>query len=104
MSDSNINVTKVDIYGEPYSIRSSTEPEYIKEVAAYIDRKMREISSKKDELNTKEIAILAAIVITDELFTIRDKTNEYSEEIKNKTIQILKKLEDGLTKDYTIIK
>ena len=104
MDNQNQNITQVHIFGETYSIKSSTEPDYISEVADFIDRKMREISERKTDLNTKEVAILALISITDEFFTIRDKTNEYSEEFKEKTEQILKKLEDSLTKDYTIVK
>jgi Cell division protein ZapA len=40
------NVVQVQIFGHTYTIRGEANQEYILEVAAYVDRKMREITEK----------------------------------------------------------
>ena len=51
---------------------SSSNEEYIKEVASYVDKKMHEVQrSVPSSMNASKIAILAAMNISDELFGAR---------------------------------
>ena len=43
MSDE-YNILKVNIYGTEYPIKGTTDVEYIKKVAQYVDSKMREVN------------------------------------------------------------
>ena len=36
---------KVEIYDQAYTVRSDGDPEYLKQLAEYVDQRMREISS-----------------------------------------------------------
>ena len=40
------NVVQVEIFGNSYTIRGDADQEYILEVAAYVDRKMRDVTEK----------------------------------------------------------
>ena len=72
MENKEPRLVKVRIFGQEYSIRATTEEKYIKEVAAYVDKKMAEIQkSVPSGLNASKIAILAAMNISDELFYAR---------------------------------
>jgi cell division protein ZapA len=63
---------RVEIYNQTYSIRSDGDNEYILELAEYVDRKMREISSGTLTVDSLKVAILAALHIADEYYQLRN--------------------------------
>jgi cell division protein ZapA len=65
------NVVQVEIFGHSYTIRGEAEQEYILGVAAYVDRKMREITDKLPVASLSKVAVLASLNIADELFKER---------------------------------
>ena len=65
------NVVQVEIFGQSYTIRGEANQEYIMEVAAYVDRKMREITERVPVASLSKVAILASLNIADELFKER---------------------------------
>ena len=65
------NVVQVQIFGHTYTIRGEADQEYILGVAAYVDRKMREITNKLPVASLSKVAILASLNIADELFKER---------------------------------
>jgi cell division protein ZapA len=67
------NVVQVEIFGHSYTIRGEAQQEYILEVAAYVDRKMREITEKMPVSSLSKVAILASLNIADELFKERSQ-------------------------------
>jgi len=74
MNDSDGTSTiRVEIYNQTYSIRSDGDNSYIHELADYVDRKMREISSGTMTVDSLKVAILAALHIADELHQEREK-------------------------------
>ncbi len=73
MSDE-YNIIKVNIYGTEYPIKGTTDVDYIKKVAQYVDNKMREVNKNISIDSSLKVSILAALNITDELFKEREKT------------------------------
>src|SRR5437660_12085014 len=70
--DANASPTiKVEIYDQAYTVRSDGDPEYLKELAELVDRRMREISSGTLTVDSLKVAILAALHIADELHRLR---------------------------------
>ena len=65
------NVVNVQIFGHSYTIRGEADQEYILGVAAYVDRKMREITEKLPVASLSKGAILASLNIADEVCTER---------------------------------
>lgn len=64
-------IIRVEIFDHPYNIRSDGDNEYIQELAFYVDKKMREISSGTQTVDSIKVAILAALHIADELYQLR---------------------------------
>jgi cell division protein ZapA len=62
------NVLKVRIYGAEYPVRGYADANYIKQVADYVDKKMREVDKTIRVDSSLRVAILASLNITDELF------------------------------------
>jgi cell division protein ZapA len=72
---------RVEIYDQNYHLRG-TDPEYIQDLAEYVDNKMRLISQQAATVDSLKVAVLAALNIADELHVLRRKY-------------------DSLTQDYT---
>ena len=62
----------VTIFSTEYPIKSEAEPERVREVARYVDWKMKEIATATSSRSATRVAILAALNIADELFKERD--------------------------------
>ena len=76
----------VHIYGEKYTLRSDEDPDYIQEVATFVDTKMREIAGSGKVISTDKIAILAALNIADEFFKSR-RSHQESDEAAGRRIE-----------------
>ncbi len=70
-TDMSEQTIRVEIYNQTYSIRSDGDNEYIQELAEYVDRKMREISSGTMTVDSLKVAILAALHVADEFFQLK---------------------------------
>lgn len=69
--DGNDTLVQVDIHGRTYSLRSDGDPGQLRELAAYVDRRMTEISQGTATVDTTRIAVLAALNLADEVFEER---------------------------------
>jgi cell division protein ZapA len=65
-------VIPVEINGQRYPIRSTLDPEYVAQLAAYVDGKMRAAADSTPTGDSLRLAVLAALNIADELFRSRD--------------------------------
>jgi cell division protein ZapA len=90
------HTVRVNIYGNEYPIKSEADPEYIKRVARYVDQKMREISQKVDSRSALEVAILAALNITDELMQEKADKDKTVAEVEDRTAELTEWLEKTL--------
>lgn len=62
----------VTIFSTEYPIQSDADPDRVREVARYVDWKMREVATVTAIRSATRVAILAALNIADELFKERD--------------------------------
>ena len=58
---------KIEIYHQTYNVHAEENEEYLKELAAYVDAKMRAVAEATQTVDTGRIAVLAALNIADEL-------------------------------------
>ena len=76
------NSVRVDIYDQTYHLRGS-DPQYIADLAEYVDTKMRLISQQASTVDSLRVAVLAALNIADEFHVLKRKyeaaTSDYSE-------------------------
>jgi len=77
------NVVRVTIVGEEYSIRSDASAEHTEAVARYVDQAIRRIRSNAPPVETHKVAILAALQITDELFRLRENSDELAASMRS---------------------
>jgi cell division protein ZapA len=64
---------QVEIFGQLYSLKGKDDPVYIRELAAYVDGKMREVQKGTGTGDPHRVAILTALTISDELYRLRQE-------------------------------
>jgi cell division protein ZapA len=62
----------VQIFGQRYPIRSSLDPQYVQELASYVDERMRAAADQSPAGDSLRLAVLAALNIADEAFRTLD--------------------------------
>ena len=93
----NPKVLKVKILGQDYVVRSSAGQKYLNEVSSYMNDKMNEVkASGIDDSQQLRIAVLAAMNITDELFTYKKEKNIFIEKVEAKTKAITEFIENRI--------
>lgn len=83
----------VDIFGSEYVIKGEGNPDHIKDVAKYVDDKMREVSLVTSNVSSLKVAILTTLNLADEIFKLK-KEKVLFEKGFNKVDNIIKTLEN----------
>lgn len=94
---------KVRIYGQDYTIAGDRNEDVIKEIAGYVDGKMREIGKNFSQTAQGSLAVLAAINVADEYFTAKEQIDQLTEakEQLEKDVQHYLKMWDEAKKSFT---
>jgi len=87
---------KVKIYGKEYSIKSTEEPEYVEEIARYVDSKMMEVDRSGNPSNPVQVAVLAAMNITDELFAERNRESKTESNLDERSKDLAERISSVL--------
>jgi len=83
---------RVNIFGTEYSLRSDDNENYIKEIARYLDQKMREVDKNNSIKSSSKISVLAALNVVDELF----QEQKYKEKLLNQLNEEAKKINHSI--------
>jgi cell division protein ZapA (FtsZ GTPase activity inhibitor) len=79
---------KVSIFGESYTLTSDESEEHITEVVQFLDSHMRDIASKTQLSNAKQIAVLAALQCISK--TVQTKNSlRYHQEYTDKLLDLV---------------
>ena len=87
---------KVQIFGQPYSIRGELEQAYVEKLAAYVDQKMRDIADAGSTVDTQKVAVLGALAIADELHNAQMEKGEHEELLREQADRCLTLVERAL--------
>lgn len=74
----------VNIYGREYTVAGGDNQEKVLKVAAHVDSKIREVSKLATFLSTTDMAVLAAVNISNDYFATKDELRE----LKNDNAQM----------------
>ena len=67
---------KVDIFDQTYNMQAEGDEAYLRELAAFVDGKMRAVAEATRQVDSMRVAVLAALNIADELFALRARQAE----------------------------
>ncbi len=86
---------RVDIYDQTYHLRGS-DPEYISQLAEYVDTKMRLIAQQAATVDSLRVAVLAALNIADELHVLKRKYESIATDYNERAGQLAGALDEVL--------
>lgn len=93
-----VNRVEVEILGQKYTIRSGAEPAYVKDLAAYLEKRVSEIRAAGGGQDAPRLLALAALYITDELFRLRDERTE-ADRVASDRVGALREMLDAVVMD-----
>lgn len=96
MAKRDFNKTRVDIFGNTYTINADVPVEYINKLARYVNDKMEEISAADRSYDAVKIAILAALNIADEFHQLKEMKLGIDGELEKRTRSLITLLDEGL--------
>lgn len=87
---------RIKIQDREYVVRGSDEREQILRVAAYVDRKLKEISDSKKGLSVDKTAILAALDIAGDYFQLIKEKEDLLAEVNSRSQRLMQGLNRAL--------
>jgi cell division protein ZapA len=94
-------VVQVDIHGQRYAVRSELDPQYINELATYLDDKMRSAARELASADPLRIAVIAALNIVDEVYRARADSRGTEHRLHERAAEI-ERLVDAVLEDARI--
>ena len=67
---------KVEIYDQSYNVSAGENEQYLRELASYVDARMRSVAEATRTVDSLRVAVLTALNIADELFAARAHQQE----------------------------
>jgi cell division protein ZapA len=89
-------IVKIQIYDQTYSFSADQDEEYLTKLAAYVDEKMRFVGESTRTVDSLKVAVLAAMNIADEMFTIRDRQQEIDGPLRKRVEKCVALVEKAL--------
>jgi len=98
--DNTDNLVQVDIFGQEYTVKAPANSSYIINIAEYVDLKMREVEKNlPGQQSPTRIAILAAMNISDEFFTLRNKQAEQGDRMEARITSLIEYIDKRIDED-----
>lgn len=95
MEDQRENLVRVSIYGQEYTVKAKANVDYIADVAKHVDREMRKVEEGLPSTQSAmRIAILAAMSITDELFSIKRENDRILDQVEHKAGSLVEAIDE----------
>ena len=91
---------KIELLGASFVIQTDEDPEHLKDLVDYLKTKIQEVRSSVSTTDPLKLAILSALLATDELFKERALQRRQladSQQVEQITQRILDQLESSLS-------
>lgn len=79
-----MHTIEVEILGQRYSIKTDEDEAYMRRLAEYIDKKLKETYSVAPTITQSKAMIITLFSMADELFKLRMKQEEFDRIIEEK--------------------
>ncbi len=87
---------KIEIYDQSYNLSADQDETYVKELAAFVDSKMRAVADATHTVDSVKVAVLAAVNIADELFTVRQRQEKLEGPLRKRVEKCVAMVEKAL--------
>jgi cell division protein ZapA len=87
---------KIEIYDQSYNVSAEQDEAYLKELARFVDGRMRAVADATRTVDSLKVAVLAALNIADELFTLRERQGELEGPLRKRVEKCVALVEKAL--------
>ena len=89
------NSHKITILGQELSVLSDSEDDQVTEVVQFLNKKVDEILHSGNGLKTLNVAILAALNISEELIKLKGVNKELCDQLENRAEKLIQFIEEA---------
>ena len=89
-------VVQIEVHGQKYPIRTELDPQYVEELAQFVEARMAMAAKASPSSDAVGLAILTALNITDEYFRMRNNASTKSGTIAERTAALERMVDQAL--------
>ena len=89
------NSYNITILGQQLSVMSDSEDDQVAEVVQFLNRKVDEILHSGNGLKTLNVAILAALNVSEELIKLKGVNRELCDQLENRAEKLIQLIEEA---------
>lgn len=89
------NSYNITILGQELSVLSDSEDQQVAEVVQYLNKKVDEILHSGNGMKTLNVAILAALNISEELIKLKGVNKELCDQLENRAEKLIQLIEEA---------
>ncbi len=86
---------EVDIFGQTFTVNSEDDEEYVRQLASYVDQRMRQVGGTAKTAVPLRVAIMAAMSIADEYYKASCREAEIEQEAARLSSVLVERLEQS---------
>lgn len=90
---------KVEIFNRTFTVTSEDDEHYVRELASYVDQRMRQIEGSTRTAVSLRVAIMAALSIADEYFQVCNREAEIKQEVDRFSTLLCERLAQSEQRD-----
>jgi cell division protein ZapA len=91
---------KIEIFDQTYNVQADGDETYLRELAAFVDEKMRTVAEATRQVDSMRVAVLSALNIADELFTMRKRQHELEGPLRQRVEKCVNLVEKALENSH----
>jgi len=92
---------QVEIFGQVYSIKGMADHEYIRELAAFVDARMKDVQKGTGTADPHRVAILTALTISEELHRLQKQYAELEKTAENAAANLFEITSEAEGEDHS---
>lgn len=89
-------VVQIEVHGQKYPIRTELDPQYVEELAQFVESRMALAAKASPSSDAVGLAILTALNITDEYFRMRKNASNESGDVAARTAALERMVDQAL--------
>ena len=74
---------KISVFGTEYKVKTDKDPSQIRKIEEYLNNKISQISNNTHIASSLKITTWAALFITEEFLSYKEKTEQHAQKIDN---------------------
>jgi cell division protein ZapA len=86
---------KIEIFDQTYNVQAEDE-EGLRELAAFVDEKMRAVAESTRQVDSTRVAVLTALNVADELFALRKRVKKIEGPVRQRVERCVRLVEKTL--------